>query len=100
MLFNINIINVVCIDYSAIIAAAENSRPAFDSIQAVVQSFSAVSMMLDSTFNAMQMSFEALLGVAENFTRLRSFMVKLYSTMISFKVARLFLAKLLYLISM
>jgi peroxin-13 len=47
----------------------------------------------------MQMSFQALLGVAENFTRLRSFMMKLYSTIVSFKLARWFLTKLLYLLS-
>lgn len=82
------------------IAAAENSRPAFESIQSVVQSFNAVSMMLESTFTAMHMSFEAMLGVAENFTRLKSFMTKLYSTVVTFKLARWFLAKLVYLISM
>lgn len=85
--------------FSVIIAAAENSRPAFESIQSVVQSFNSVSMMLDSTLTAMQMSFQALLGVAENFTRLRSFMMKLYSTIVSFKLARWFLTKLLYLLS-
>ncbi|XP_050420685.1 peroxisomal membrane protein PEX13 isoform X2 [Adelges cooleyi] len=81
-----------------VIAAAENSRPAFESIQSVVQSFNAVSMMLESTFTAMHMSFEAMLGVAENFTRLKSFMTKLYSTVVTFKLARWFLAKLVYLI--
>ncbi|VVC33196.1 Peroxin 13, N-terminal [Cinara cedri] len=83
-----------------VIAAAENSRPAFESIQSVVQSFNAVSMMLESTFTAMHMSFQALLGVAENFTRLRMFMMKLYSTIVSFKLARWFLAKLFYLLRM
>ncbi|XP_050544790.1 peroxisomal membrane protein PEX13 isoform X2 [Daktulosphaira vitifoliae] len=81
-----------------IIAAAENSRPAFESIQSVVQSFNAVSMMLESTFTAMHMSFQALLGVAENFTRLRTFLMKLYSTIVTFKLARWFLAKLIYLL--
>jgi len=84
---------------SVIAAAAENSRPAFESIQAVVQSFNAVSMMLESTFAAMHMSFQALLGVAENFTRLRMFMMKLYSTVVSFRLARWFLTKLFYLLS-
>ncbi|XP_060868845.1 peroxisomal membrane protein PEX13 [Metopolophium dirhodum] len=83
-----------------VIAAAENSRPAFESIQSVVQSFNSVSMMLESTFTAMQMSFQALLGVAENFTRLRMFMMKLYSTIVSFKLARWFLTKLFYLLKM
>jgi len=83
-----------------VIAAAESSRPAFESIQAVVQSFNSVSMMLESTFTAMHMSFQALLGVAENFTRLKMFMMKLYSTIVSFKLARWFLTKLFYLLRM
>lgn len=81
-------------------AAAESSRPAFESIQAVVQSFNSVSMMLESTFTAMHMSFQALLSVAENFTRLKMFMMKLYSTIVSFKLARWFLTKLFYLLRM
>jgi len=85
--------------YRTVIAAAESSRPAFESIQAVVQSFNSVSMMLESTFTAMHMSFQALLGVAENFTRLKTFMMKLYSTIVSFKLARWFLTKLFYLLS-
>lgn len=85
--------------FSVVIAAAENSRPAFESIHSVVQSFNAVSMMLESTFTAMQMSFQALLGVAENFTRLRMFMMKLYSTIVTFKLARWFFTKLFYLLS-
>uniref|UniRef100_A0A2H8TZU9 Peroxin-13 n=1 Tax=Melanaphis sacchari TaxID=742174 RepID=A0A2H8TZU9_9HEMI len=83
-----------------VIAAAESSRPAFESIQAVVQSFNSVSMMLESTFAAMHMSFQALLGVAENFTRLKMFMTKLYSTIITFKLARWFLTKIFYLLRM
>jgi len=82
-----------------VIAAAENSRPAFESIQSVVQSFNSVSVMLESTLTAMQMSFQALLGVAENFTRLKMFMIKLHSTIVSFKLARWFLTKLFYLLS-
>ncbi|XP_022175080.1 peroxisomal membrane protein PEX13 [Myzus persicae] len=81
-------------------AASENSRPAFDSIQSVVQSFNSISMMLESTFTAMHMSFQAILSVAENFSRLRMFMMKLYSTIVSFKLARWFLTKLFYLLKM
>lgn len=55
--------------------------------------------MLESTFTAIHMSFQALLSVAENFTRLKTFMMKLYSTIVSFKLARWFLTKLFYLLS-
>lgn len=86
--------------FRVVIAADENSRPAFESIQSIVQSFNAVSMMLESTYTAMHMSFQALLGVAENFTRLRTFMVKIYSTLVTIKLVRWFLNKLLYFTSM
>jgi len=89
---------ILC-SYRIVIAAAENSRPAFESIQSVVQSFNSVSMMLESTLTAIQMSYQALLGVAENVSRLRTFMMKLYSTIVSFKLARWFLTKLFYLLS-
>ncbi|XP_015375436.1 PREDICTED: peroxisomal membrane protein PEX13 [Diuraphis noxia] len=83
-----------------VIAALENSRPAFDSIHSVVESFNSVSMMLESTFTAIHTCFQALLSVAENFTRLKSFMMKFYSTIVSFKLVRWFLTKLFYLLKM
>lgn len=85
--------------FSAIQAAAENVRPAFESIASVVESFRAVSMMLNSTMTAMHMSFQASLDLTENFSHLRTFMVKMFSTIVSFKLIRWFLTKLIYLIS-
>jgi len=56
-------------------------------------------MMLESTFTTIHMSFQALLTVAENFSLLKVFMMKLYSTIVTFKLARWFLTKLFYLLS-
>ncbi|XP_034826404.1 peroxisomal membrane protein PEX13 [Maniola hyperantus] len=61
--------------------AEENSRPAFDSIQSVVNAVGSVAMMLESTFFALTSSFRAILGVAENFGRLRSLFAQFWSTL-------------------
>lgn len=60
--------------------AEENSRPTFDSIQSLVNAVGSVAMMLESTFFALTTSFRAILGVAENFGRLRSLFAQFWST--------------------
>ncbi|KAJ8688496.1 hypothetical protein QAD02_024291 [Eretmocerus hayati] len=57
--------------------AEESTRPAFQSIEAMVHTFSSVTMMLESTFFAMTSSFRAILGVAENMGKLRSMLRQL-----------------------
>lgn len=42
--------------------AEESSRPAFDSIQSLVNAVGSVAMMLESTFFALTTSFRAILG--------------------------------------
>ncbi|XP_049880111.1 probable peroxisomal membrane protein PEX13 [Pectinophora gossypiella] len=60
--------------------AEESSRPAFDSIQSLVGAVGSVAMMLENTFFALTSSFRAILGVAENFGRLRSLFAQFWST--------------------
>ncbi|XP_046606490.1 peroxisomal membrane protein PEX13 isoform X1 [Neodiprion virginianus] len=52
--------------------AEERTRPAFQSIETMVHTFSSITMMLESTFFAMTSSFRAILSVADNIGRLRS----------------------------
>ncbi|XP_063217451.1 peroxisomal membrane protein PEX13 [Bacillus rossius redtenbacheri] len=52
--------------------AEEATRPAFDSIQSVVDAFGSVSFMLDSTYQAVVHTFRAVLGIAEHLGQLRS----------------------------
>ena len=49
--------------------AEESSMPAFQSIESIVHAFGSVSMMLESTFHAVHSSFQAVLGVAEHFSK-------------------------------
>ena len=51
--------------------AEESSLPAFQSIESIVHAFGSVSMMLESTFHAVHSSFQAVLGVAEHFTKMK-----------------------------
>ena len=51
--------------------AEESYLPAFQSIENIVQAFGSVSMMLESTFYAVHSSFQAVLGVAEHFSKMK-----------------------------
>ncbi|CAG9768576.1 unnamed protein product [Ceutorhynchus assimilis] len=52
--------------------AEDSSRQTFASVESVVRAFNSLAMMLDNTFFAMTSSFRAILGVAENFGKLRT----------------------------
>ena len=51
--------------------AEESSMPAFQSIESIVHAFGSVSMMLESTFHAVHSSYQAVLGVAEHFSKMK-----------------------------
>lgn len=61
--------------------AEESSRPAFQSIESLVNAIGNIASMLDSTFFAITSSFRAILGVAANFGRLRSVFSQFLSTL-------------------
>ncbi|KAF7273209.1 peroxisomal biogenesis factor 13 [Rhynchophorus ferrugineus] len=52
--------------------AEDSSRRTFANVESVVRAVNSLAMMLDNTFFAMTSSFRAVLGVAENFGRLRT----------------------------
>ncbi|XP_011557886.3 probable peroxisomal membrane protein PEX13 [Plutella xylostella] len=78
--------------------AEESSRPAFESIQSVVYAVGSVAMMLENTFFALSSSFRAILGVAENFGRLRSMFAQVWSTFAVFRSINWLIRKLLVLL--
>ncbi|KAG9508913.1 Peroxisomal membrane protein PEX13, partial [Fragariocoptes setiger] len=80
--------------------AEENSRQAFQSIESIVQAFSSVSMMLESTYFAVHSSFRAVLGVAEHVTRLRDHLSSIMSAMAILKTLRWFLRRILYMLNL
>lgn len=60
--------------------AEENSRIAFQSVESVVQAFGAVSMMMESTYLAVYNSFRAVLGVADQFSRVKTQLFQILCT--------------------
>uniref|UniRef100_A0A2C9JPI2 Peroxisomal membrane protein PEX13 n=1 Tax=Biomphalaria glabrata TaxID=6526 RepID=A0A2C9JPI2_BIOGL len=75
--------------------AEESSRPAFESIESIVYAVNSVGMMLDSTFQAVYNSFRAVIGVADNFTRLKSQLIQVFSALAFIRTLRYFFRKLL-----
>lgn len=55
-------------------------------------------MMLDSTLNAVYSSFRAVLGMADQFSRLRSHLGKVFSALAIFRTAKWAYMKLLYML--
>jgi peroxin-13 len=76
-------------------AAEDNSRNAFQSIESVVHAFSAVSAMFESTFHAVYNSFRAVVGVADQFYRLKMHLSNILSAFALFKGLR-YLARRLW----
>lgn len=78
--------------------AEENSRQAFESVESIVNAFTSVSMMLDSTFQAVYNSFRAVVGVADNFSRLKMQLGQVFSAFAVFRLIRYLYRKLLVLL--
>lgn len=78
--------------------AEESSRPAFQSIESIVNAFTSVSMMLDSTFQAVYNSFRAVIGVADNFSRLKMQLANVFSAFALYRFLRYLYRKLLVLL--
>ncbi|CAF0706553.1 unnamed protein product [Brachionus calyciflorus] len=76
-------------------AAEENSRGAFQSIESVVHAFSAVSAMFESTYYAVFNSFRAVVGVADQFYRLKTHLSGIVSALAAVRVLKFLYRKLL-----
>ncbi|ELU04457.1 hypothetical protein CAPTEDRAFT_163996 [Capitella teleta] len=78
--------------------AEDSSRQAFQSIESIVQAFGSVSMMLESTFYAVYNSFRAVIGVADQFTRMRMHFAQIFSAFAVIRSLRWLYRKLLVLL--
>ncbi|CAJ0581384.1 unnamed protein product, partial [Mesorhabditis spiculigera] len=65
--------------------AEESSRGAFQSIEAVVNAVTSVSNMLSSTHNAVYSSFRAVIGVVDQFSRLKGQFTGLMASLALFR---------------
>lgn len=80
--------------------AEESSRGAFQSIEQVVSTIGNIATMLDSTYFALTSSFRAILGLAANFSQMRGFLSKFFSTFTIFRTIVWLYKKLLYMMGM
>lgn len=80
--------------------AEESSQPAFQSLESIVHAFGSISMMLDSTLTAVYSSFRAVLGMADQFSRMRTHLSKVFSALAIFRTAKWALHKLFYIFGM
>jgi len=81
------------------ISLAEQSvLPAFQSIESIVHAFGSVSMMLESTYHAVRASFQAVLGVADNLSRVKLQVSQAFSALAAFRMIKYLYRKLLYLL--
>lgn len=77
--------------------AEESSRSAFQSIEQVVSTIGNIATMFDSTYFALTSTFRAILGLAANFSQMRGFLAKFFSTFTIFKSIIWLYKKLLYM---
>lgn len=78
--------------------AEESSRSAFQSIEQVVSTIGNIATMFDSTYFALTSSFRAILGLAANFSQMRGFLSKFFSTFTIFRSLVWLYKKLLYMV--
>jgi peroxin-13 len=76
-------------------AAEDSSRSAFQSIESVVYAFSAVSAMFESTYLAVYNSFRAVVGVADQFYRLKTHLMNIVSGLAVLKLLKKILRKII-----
>ncbi|XP_038057859.1 peroxisomal membrane protein PEX13-like isoform X1 [Patiria miniata] len=75
--------------------AEENSRPAFQSIESIVQAFGSISMMMESTLQTVYNSFRAVIGVADHFSRLKVHLAHIFTALALFRTLRYIYRRLL-----
>lgn len=80
--------------------AESNAQGAFQSVESVVSAVSSISMMLESTYMALHNSFRAVLGVADQFSRLRIQLSQVAATFAVFRFLRWLYRRLMVLIGL
>ena len=78
--------------------AKDSSQQAFQSIETVVQACRSISMMLDSTYYAVYNSFNAVIGVADHFSRLKQHLSKMLSALALIRTLKWLCRRLLVLL--
>lgn len=85
-------------DSSVIRVAEQHSRQAFQFVETFVQTFTSISAMLESSLAAVYNSFRAVVGVADQFSRLKSHFQHVITTLAIFRTLKWMLRKILVLL--
>lgn len=72
----------------------------FQSIQSIVQAFSSISIMLESTYMAVHSSFRAVMDLADHFARLKDGLTGVLSLTAIFNTIKWFYTRILYMFNM
>ncbi|KAK9511265.1 hypothetical protein O3M35_005852 [Rhynocoris fuscipes] len=81
-------------------AAEEATNGTFQSIESLVRAFSSITMMLDSTYQALHMSFRSVLSVADNMSKLKSVAVTIFSSLPILKFLYWLYRRILYMLGL
>ncbi|KAI8826792.1 Peroxin 13, N-terminal region-domain-containing protein, partial [Fimicolochytrium jonesii] len=72
----------------------QSTQATFNTLDSIVQAFAGFAQMLESTFMATHSSFMAMVGVAEQFGNLKSYLGQLFSVMSLYRLAKRIYCKL------
>nr|CAD7615403.1 unnamed protein product [Timema genevievae] len=78
--------------------AEDSTRPAFQTLESMVQAFGSVSFMMESTFHAVYNTFRAVMGVAEHLGRMRAVFGQVFSTVAIYRFLLWAYRKFLYIL--
>nr|CAD7411583.1 unnamed protein product [Timema poppensis] len=78
--------------------AEDSTRPAFQTLESMVQAFGSVSFMMESTFHAVYNTFRAVMGVAEHLGRMRAVFGQVFSTVAVYRFLLWAYRKFLYIL--
>nr|CAD7201671.1 unnamed protein product [Timema douglasi] len=80
--------------------AEDSTRPAFQTLESMVQAFGSVSFMMESTFHAVYNTFRAVMGVAEHLGRMRAVFGQVFSTVAVYRFLLWAYRKFLYILEL
>uniref|UniRef100_T1I3E4 Peroxisomal membrane protein PEX13 n=1 Tax=Rhodnius prolixus TaxID=13249 RepID=T1I3E4_RHOPR len=80
--------------------AEEATNNTFQSIESFVRAFSSITLMLESTYQALHMSFRSVLSVADNMSKLRSVALNIFSSLSILKFLYWMYRRILYMLGL
>lgn len=80
-------------------AAEESTRPTFQAIESLTRAINSIAFMMESTFGSLNMSFQAVLSVIENFSQARTFLKQFFTSILTLRIFHKFFSILVGILS-